>query len=80
MVRISVVAELAFLLDVLQFVHATAVKLGLPEEDAGRLELVAEEACVNVIQHAFEPGESATFDVIVLRRPGQIVTVIEDRG
>jgi len=79
-VRISVLAELRFLPDVLQFVHAVAVKLGLPEEDAARLELVAEEACVNVIQHAFEPGESATFDVIVLRRPGQVVTVIEDRG
>ncbi len=79
-VRISVVADLKFLPDVLQFVHATAAKLGLSEEEAGRLELVAEEAIVNVIQHAFEPGDSATFDVIVLRRPGQVVTVIEDRG
>ena len=35
---------------------------------------------LNVIEHGFEPGQLATFDVVILRRPGQLVVAVEDQG
>ncbi|MCX5998040.1 MAG: GNAT family N-acetyltransferase, partial [Chloroflexi bacterium] len=41
---------------------------------------VVEEACVNVIEHGFDPHEQGFFDVAILRKPGQIVVAVEDQG
>jgi hypothetical protein len=40
---------------------------------------VVEEACVNVIQNSFE-DDTGNYDVAVLRRPGQVIVAVEDRG
>jgi len=78
--RIKLVAKLEFLPATITYVRDVAAMLGLAEADTGRLELVVEEACMNVIEHAFEPGELGSFEVIILRKPGQIVVAVEDRG
>lgn len=78
--RITVLARLEFLPVVVKFVGETSLKLGLSAREGQRLELVAEEACLHVIQHAFEPGEPGTYDIAILRRPGQIIIAVEDRG
>ena len=39
-----------------------------------------EEVSLNVIEHAFEPGRPATFDIVLLRGPGEVVVAVEDRG
>ena len=39
-----------------------------------------EEVCLNVIEHAFEPGQLADLDIVLLRGPGQLVVAVEDRG
>ncbi len=36
--------------------------------------------CRNVVEHAFEPGNDGRYDVLVLRRPGQVVVAVEDQG
>jgi len=61
------------------FVRELAIQEGIAEEQARGLELVAEEACLNVIQHALQ-GSHEFFDVCVERRPAQFVVAIEDRG
>jgi len=78
--RITVVAKVEFLPSAIGFVRDISAKLGLTDKDVGRLELVVEEACINVIEHAFDPNEQGSFDVIILRRPGQIVVAVEDQG
>jgi len=78
--RITLVARVEFLPAVASFVREISVKLGLSGDDIGRLELVVEEACMNVIEHAFDPGEQGSFDVVILRKPGQVVVAVEDQG
>ncbi len=77
--RLTLQSRLDFLPGALAFVREITGKLGLTETDVHRLELVAEEATVNVIEHAFE-GETGTYDIVITRRPGQVVVGVEDRG
>jgi serine/threonine-protein kinase RsbW len=78
--RTTVLAKLEFLPAVISFVREVSTKLGLAANDIGRLELVVEEACLNVIEHAFDPDEQGSFDVFILRKPGQVVVAVEDQG
>ncbi len=78
-IRLTLPAKLDFLPGAQALVREYTHKLGLDEKDALRLELVVEEACVNVIEHAFE-GETGSYDILIERRPGQIVVGVEDRG
>jgi len=78
--RITLVAKVEFLPAVASFVREISVKLGLSDDDIEQLELVVEEACMNVIEHAFDPDEQGFFDVVILRKPGQVVVAVEDQG
>ena len=78
--RIGVLAELKFLPTVIGFVREVSTKLGLAGEDVERLEVVVEEACMNVIEHAFDPDEQGAFEVIILRKPGRVAVAVEDKG
>ncbi len=78
--RITVVAEVEFLPAILSFVKEACAKLGIADKAIEQLELAVEEACINVIEHAFDPNEQGSLDVIVLRRPSQIVVAVEDQG
>ena len=79
-VRVAVSADADFLPPVIDFVRQTAHRLGLRDEAAEHLDRVVEVVCRNVIEHAFEPGDDGRYDVLVLRRPGQIVVAVEDQG
>ncbi|MBU2491513.1 MAG: ATP-binding protein [Bacteroidetes bacterium] len=78
--KLSVIAKVEFLPAVTQFVKQAATKAGLDERDAGRLEIVVEEACVNVIEYSFPNNKSGTYDVIIERLPGKILVAVEDKG
>jgi anti-sigma regulatory factor (Ser/Thr protein kinase) len=78
-IRLTLPAKLDFLPGATALVREVTSKLGMEDKDTRRLELVVEEACVNVIENAFE-DEIGNFDISVLRRPGQIVISVEDRG
>jgi len=78
--RITLAAERNYLGAVLAFLREAAGRLGLPEPDIAALERAVEEVCLNVVEHAFEPGQVASFDLAILRRPGHVVVAVEDRG
>ncbi len=61
-------------------VRELAGSLGFGDEDASKLELVTEEACLNVIDHAFAGDENSFFSISLEKRPGQLVIAIEDQG
>ena len=46
-----------------EFVARVAAQAGLPEAEVGKLELAVDEACANVIEHAY--GHDATKQVVV---------------
>ena len=78
--KISAIAKVEFLPAVTQFVRQAAVAAGLEERDAGRLEIVVEEACVNVIEYSFPDNKNGVYDVIIERLPGKILVAVEDNG
>ena len=78
--RITLMAKVEFLSAVSSFVREISTRLGLTGNDIERLELVVEEACMNVIEHAYDPGEQGSFDIVILRKPGQVVVAVEDQG
>jgi len=78
--RITIQAKTEFLPAVAGLVREISGRLGMESDDIERLQLVVEEACMNVIEHAFDPGEQGTFDIVIERKPGQVVVTVEDQG
>jgi len=78
--KINVKADIKYLRPVLESVRLFAECEGLAPKTASLLEVAVEEACANVIKHAYAPDENGYFDVSISRRPHQIVVSIEDRG
>jgi len=78
--RVTLIADREYLGAALAFVREAAGRLGLQAPDVDALERATEEVSVNVIEHAFEPGQPATFDIMLLRGPGEVVVTVEDRG
>src|SRR5919202_2633962 len=77
---VTVLADAELLPAVVDFVSRAANQLGLRDKAAEHLDQAVGTVCRNVIEHGFEPGEEGRYDVYVLRRPGQVVIAIEDRG
>src|SRR5262244_4623559 len=78
--RLVLAAERDYLDASLAFVREVTRQLGLGPEDLVALERALQEVCLNVIEHGFEPGSPGRLDVVLLRRPGQLVVAVEDQG
>lgn len=63
-----------------QYVSAVTATQGLGESDCMRLEGAVEEACTNVVQHAFAAGERGTIRLEVVREAGAVSVKIYDQG
>ena len=62
------------------FIREISKQQGFKKSDVNKLELITEEACLNVIEHAFENNEDEYLDVILERKPTKFVIAIEDQG
>jgi serine/threonine-protein kinase RsbW len=79
-VRASVRTQRKYLPALCVLVRDYALREGLTEEEANHFEIVTEEACLNVIQHAFENRPDESFAVVVETRPARFVVAVEDQG
>lgn len=79
-VILTIPNDLSFLSHVLASVRITAEMAGFKNNDITRIEMGVEEACANVIQHAFAPEEEATFDVVIASEALGIRVVIKEKG
>ncbi len=61
-------------------VGQAAVQAGFSSRDVYAAQLAADEACSNVIEHAYEGIEGGEFDVSVDAQVGQLTIVIHDHG
>lgn len=73
-------AELKLLPIVLRAVRDVACRYGLDESSVRDLELATEEACHNVIEHAYEPGEEGYYKVKIHREPTCFRITVRDEG
>ena len=55
-------------------------ELDVPEDDAADVLLAIDEACSNVLQHAFPEGSAGHYQLRADLRPGEIVIEVEDDG
>ncbi|BDZ70761.1 GNAT family N-acetyltransferase [Methanobacterium petrolearium] len=77
---LKVKAELRLLPIVLRAVRDVTSGYGLNESAVRDLELATEEACHNVIEHAYEPGEHGYYKVKIHREPTCFRVTIRDQG
>ncbi len=62
------------------FVGLVAKKVGFSEDDIGKIELATDEACTNVIKHAYEPGQDQTLDVLIKLDYQKFTVMVTDHG
>ncbi len=53
---------------------------GLNSKDVYAVQLAADEACSNIIEHAYEGIADGQLDVSVNAQPGQVTIVVHDHG
>lgn len=62
------------------FVSGIAKKVGFDEEDTNKIELAIDEACTNVIEHAYQHDESQDIDIAIKIDYNKFTVVVADRG
>ena len=63
------------------FVGKVAEKVGFAEDDVGKIELAVDEACTNVMKHAYtETVKDKTLDVAILIDYQKLTLVVTDHG
>jgi anti-sigma regulatory factor (Ser/Thr protein kinase)/RimJ/RimL family protein N-acetyltransferase len=77
---LTVPTDTGFLQLVRTFTRELARMAGLEEGRAEALVVATDEACTNIIKHAFEPGEAGSFNVEGDISPSSLVVSIRDRG
>jgi len=68
------------IIDACQFVLAGARKVGFDEDELFRIELACDEACTNVIEHAYGGENQGTIRITWEFADGAFVITIIDRG
>ena len=62
------------------FISAIARKVGFKDEDVNKIELAVDEACTNVIRHAYEDDETQNIDIAIKIDFQKLAIVVTDRG
>ncbi len=63
-----------------QFIGAAAREYGFPNDEASKIVLAVDEACTNVIQHAYQGDPDKEIRVSIRTGKGAFEVVIEDKG
>ena len=62
------------------FISGIAKKVGFEEEDVNKIELAVDEACTNVIEHAYQHDESRDIDIAIKIDYQKFTVVVADQG
>jgi len=73
-------ANFSILDSVRDLVGEAAERAGMNSKEVYAVQLAADEACSNVIEHAYEGVTDADFEMIVDTQPGQVTIVVHDHG
>ncbi len=78
--ELTVAGDLANLAAIAEFVTAAALRLGLDEQQAFDVQMAADEACTNIIEHAYGAGEPGDIHIRCDLEGDDFVITIRDRG
>ena len=82
--RLKLPAESENLDIIRKFISGIAANMGFTEDDIYQIELAVDEACANIINHAYdgheEGGKEPLINVTVRSKPDRIEITIADRG
>ncbi|MCD6118114.1 ATP-binding protein [bacterium] len=62
------------------FVTGVARRVGFDDDDVSKIELAVDEACTNVIEHAYKNDKNQNIDVAVKIDYQKLAVVITDKG
>ncbi|NQT26043.1 ATP-binding protein [candidate division KSB1 bacterium] len=62
------------------FVAGVAKKVGFQSEDINKIELAVDEACTNVVEHAYKEKENENIDVAIQIDYQKFTVVVTDKG
>ncbi|MCX6272742.1 MAG: ATP-binding protein [Bacteroidetes bacterium] len=79
-IHLTIPNQVAYVPLILSSVRHMAGLAGFNNNDTLRIEMAVEEAVANVIEHAFTPGEQASFDLQISRETLGISVVIKEMG
>ncbi|HEY6952672.1 MAG TPA: ATP-binding protein [Bacteroidota bacterium] len=68
------------LLEVREFVSDAARQFGFNDEDIANIVLAVDEACTNIIKHAYQYAPDEHIDIAILRNNGAFEIRIRDTG
>lgn len=63
-----------------EFVTGIARKVGFREEETSKIELAVDEACTNVIEHAYSKDERKLIDIVIQIDPQRFTITVTDQG
>ncbi|MFH1943446.1 MAG: ATP-binding protein [bacterium] len=62
------------------FISGVARKVGFNSEDVNKIELAVDEACTNVIRHAYQNDETKDIDIAIKIDYQKFTVVVTDQG
>jgi len=73
-------ADFAHLDEIRDFVGEAAKQAGFSDKDIYSVQLATDEACSNVIEHAYKDIEGGDLEINCEVKPGEVKIVIHDHG
>ena len=77
---LTIPSSTRFLEDVREFVTTHAESAGFSEMDVEQLKMAVDEACTNVIEHAYEGKGEQPIDIAVIIQKDKLTVRIRDKG
>ena len=78
--ELTVASDLENLAQIAEFVTDAALRLGLDEKQAFEVQMATDEACANVVEHAYGPGGVGEILIRCEVEGGDFVVTICDHG
>ena len=75
-----VTSQVERLAEIADFIADAACACGLPDEQIHDVQMAVDEACTNVIEHAYRGKPDGTIDIVCERRGNEFVVTIQDFG
>ncbi len=63
-----------------EFVSRVAAKVGFDSDDVNKIELAIDEACTNVIKHAYEKNSKKPIDIAIKLDYNKLTIIVTDQG
>ena len=78
--KLTIPSSTRYLEDVRHFVETHAIEADLSETAVEQLKMAVDEACTNVIEHAYNGEGEHQIDIAVIVKPDRLVVRIRDEG